>query len=679
MPRSFALALVALALASPAFVAAPPVPRDPPAKPGFTAAPRDQAPAKPGGAGGAWAEAPERLLPPSTQLYLRWDGLTAHPDAYQKSIWGGIMAGPTGDNIRALVARAPKLLGASVLADPLLDGKSPAELKANLTDLKATEKLIGLLTDKGALVAAEVREPAPTLKGVGQALGGLVGGKLPGAEAIIPDAQMTVIVPDVGDRADVIYGSLRLLFRKVEEKIEPFEAGGRKGFRLNLPSDGPVHPHVAWWVEGKHFVFYTGTRKPADVIAEMATNATKGGLTGHPLFQRCIRTGEFESVTRGFVDTGKMMDLAKGLAGPFVPGLKERLDGTGLAGVKAVVFASGFDGKESRALYEIDVPGERKGLTKVLKNVPLGVADLPPMPPDVSRFSALRVDPAATYDAGLGVIDLLAMNAEFGVEDDAKKNVAAAIKARKAYLMRETDKFLGISVTDDLLPYLGDRVVTFQSPTEGLQVFGTVVCISVKDADKVRIAADRVQRAIEAIASSPVKVRKKTLKGVEYREFYSRGFGFITPTYAVVGDWLVVAGHPQMVQGVILRSKGDLEKWAPDAATAKRLAKMPTDGCGLQYCDPKSSIGNLCCIGPLALGTLGLRNQFTEQNETDFNPIDMGVVPNAHELGRHLFPNLTITRDDGKTIRIEVNESFSLPLEAVGAEPFAFALLTAAF
>ena len=72
----------------------------------------------------------------------------------------------------------------------------------------------------------------------------------------------------------------------------------------------------------------------------------------------------FESITRGFVDTGKMVGLAKSLAGPFVPGLKERLDGTGVSGLKAVVFTSGFDGKESRASYEFDAPGERKGCTQ---------------------------------------------------------------------------------------------------------------------------------------------------------------------------------------------------------------------------------------------------------------------------------------------------------------------------
>jgi hypothetical protein len=648
MPRLLAPALVLLAFTSPVCAAEPPQ---------------------------LAADAPEKLLPASTQLYVRWDGVTAHNKAYKESIWGPVMAGPSGDSVRLLLARGPKLLGANVLADPLIEGRSPLDLKANLADLKAVEKLVDVIADKGVLIAAEVREPGPSLRGIGGAIGGLIGGKVPGAEALMPDAQLLVIAPDAGDKAEVFNGSLRLLFKKMEVKIEPLAAGGRKGFQLVIDAgDAPVKPHVAWWTEGKHFVFYAGTRKPAVVIDEMKAAASKGGLTGHPLFQRCVRLGDFESVTRGFLDSGTVVNLAKNLAGPFVPGLRERLDGTGVGGLKAVVFSSGFDGKESRALYEIDAPGRREGVLKALKNTPLGLNDLPPLPPDVSRFSALRLDPAATFDAGLSVVDLLTMNEEFGVEDVPGKKQADIIKARKAYLKREADKFLGISVDDDLLPHLGDKLVVFQSPTEGLQVFGTVVCISVKDAAKVRTAADRVQRAIEAIANTPVKVRKKTLKGVEYREFYARGFGVITPTYAVMDDWLVVAGHPQAIQGMILRSKGDLEKWSPDAGTKARLAKMPADGCGLQFCNPKSTVGNLCTIGPFFLSAFGLRDFSSEGNEKDFDPLDVGIVPNAHELGRHLFPNLTVTRDDGKTIRVEVNESFSLPLEVVGLEPFAVAI-----
>lgn len=620
--------------------------------------------------------APERLLSPTTQLYLRWDGITAHNEAYKRSTWGSVMAGPTGDSVRALVAKGPKRLGSSALAAPLLDGNSPAELKANLADLKAAEKFIDLIADKGVIVAGEVREPAPTIRGVSGALTGLFSGKAPGAEAVLPDAQLFVIVPNSADQADVLFGSIRLLMRKGANKIEAFAANGRKGYQFVPPKDGapPFPVYNAWWTEGPHFVFYAGTRAPEVVMDELTANATKGGATEHPLFQRAAKLGEYESVARGFVDTGRLTGLAKSLAGPFVPGLKERLDGIGLDGLKAVVFSSGFDGKESRARYEFDVPGERKGLAKVLKNTPLGLNDLPPMPTDVSRFTALRLDPAATYDAGLNLVESLTLGQEFGVEEGAKKP-ADLLKARKDYLSREADKFLGIAVKDDLLPHLGDKLVLFQSPSEGLSVFGQVVCLSCKDPVKVKAATDNIQRALEAVAGSPIKVRKKVLKGVEIREFYARGFGILTPSYAIVGEWLVVSPHPQAVQGFILRAKGDLDRWAPDAGTAKRLAKMPQDGCGLQFCNPKSTAQNLCCIGPLVLNTIELQSRFNE-SETDFNPIDVGFVPNAHELSRHLFPNLTVTRDDGKTIRIEVNESFSLPLEVVGLEPFAFGGLT---
>lgn len=650
MNRPFAAALVALALAAPARAA-------------------DSDPV------------PEKLLPATTQLYVRWDGVTAHNDAYKKSVWGPVMAGPTGDSVRTLVAKGPQLLGAAVLADPLLAGQAPSELKANLADLKAAEKFVDLIADKGIIVAGEVREPAPTIKGIGSAVTGLLGGKMPAVGAVMPDAQLLVIVPGAADKANVLNGTIRLLMRKGENKIEAFTAKGRSGFQLVVPKEGapPFPVFAAWWAEGAHFVFYFGTRKPEAVMDEFAANAVKGGLAASPLYQRAAKLGDFESVARGFVDAGRVVGLAKSLAGPFVPGLSERLDAVGLGALKAVVFSSGFDGKESRALYELDVPGERKGFAKALKNTPIGLSDLPPMPPDVSRFSALRIDPAAAYDAGLSLVDMLMMGQDFGVEDGAKKKPGELIKARKEYLAREADKFLNVNVADDVLPHLGDKLVLFQSPTEGLSVFGQVICISCKDPAKIKTATDNIQRALEGIANSPIKVRKKVLKGVEIREFHARGFGVVTPTYALVGEWLVVGGHPQAVQGVVLRTKGELEKWAPDAETAKRLAKMPQGGCGLQFCNPKSTAQNLCCIGPMFFSVFDQRNRFNENSETDFNPSDVGLIPNAHELSRHLFPNLTVTRDDGKTIRIEVNESFSLPAEVIGLEPIAFAVLVFAF
>jgi hypothetical protein len=620
-------------------------------------------------------EPPEKLLSPATQLFIRWDGVTGHANAYKGSALGSAMAGPTGDTVRNLLAKGPKLLGANLLAEPLLDGKPPEELKAVHADLKNAEKVVDLLIDKGAILAAEINEPRPTLGGIGKAIGGLLNGNGPAPDSFLPDARVFVIVPDAADKAEVLFGGIRLLVRKADERIDPLPpALDRKGFTL-VYGDKSNPVRIAWWLEGKHFVFYAGSAAVESAVKGVRDNAAKGGLMSHPLYQRCLKTGQFESVARGYVDAAAVVGLAKRLAGPFVPGLTEKVNAVGLGNLNAVVFSSGFNGKESRALFEFDLPGPRKGLAKIIKSKPVTLADLPPLPPDVSRFSMLRIDPTGAYDAGLVAFDTLAANESFGVEDQAKTPEESA-RLRKAYIERELNKFLGLNAKEELLPYLGDKLVIYQTPTEGLSVFGTVICISVKDADKVRAATDRLQRGLEALASSPMKIRRKLLHGVEIREVYSRGFGIITPSYAVVGDWLVIAGHPQPVQGFVMRHQRALEQWKPDAATAARLEKMPADAIGIQYCRPESVVQNLCCIGPLFLSTI---TRFNQNNSTEFDPLDIGLIPNGHELGRHLFPNLTFTRDDGKTVRIEVNDSFSVPLEFLGFEPFAFAVLTGIF
>src|SRR5262249_22311116 len=77
-------------------------------------------------------------------------------------------------------------------------------------------------------------------------------------------------------------------------------------------------------------------------------NTAKGGVTGHPLFQRSLKTGQFESVARGFVDAGSLISLVRRPAGPFVPRIGPRVDALGLSNLKAVGFASRFHGRASR-------------------------------------------------------------------------------------------------------------------------------------------------------------------------------------------------------------------------------------------------------------------------------------------------------------------------------------------
>jgi hypothetical protein len=624
---------------------------------------------------------PEELLPLTTQLYARWDGIAKHNAAYRASVWGGVMDGPTGDSIRAVIAKAPKLLGSNLLAKPLLDGKSPGELRSVHGDLKNAEHLIDLIAANGVVVGAEVGGPAPTLEGLGNAFERLTSGKNLPPDTFLPQGRMIIIIPDVGERSEILFSSIRLALREqAPELIQKLpEATGRKGYFAKPKSNEPLHS--GWWMEGKHFVLYVGTDSVEAAIKSLSANAERGGLTDHPLFNHCNKCGPdlgFNSVTRGFVDTDKVIGLVRRLGGPFVPGLTQRFDDLGLNNFQSIVFNSGFDGKNSRAVYEIALKGERKGLAKIIKPLPLTLNDLPPMPPDVTRFSALRLDLPAIYDLGLGVVEagLATRGNKLGI--DKAKNSADEIRLRKKYLNREVTKFAGIPVKEELLPYLGDKVVQFQSPVEGLNVFGTVVAISCKDPAKVEAIVDQLQQGLVANLGL-VKVRKKMLLGVGIREIYGRDFGFATPTYAVVGDWLVFALHPQLVQGIILRSKGELPKWKPDAATSARLATLPTDAVGIQFCDPKSTVTNLCCVGPLFLSLVANINFGQRSNEDEFEPLEVGYIPNGHELSRHLFPNLTVTTDTGRSIRIETNESFSLPAEFMGFEMFTFFALTRAF
>lgn len=620
--------------------------------------------------------APEKLLSPSTQIYVRWDGITPHKAAYKGSAWGGVMSGPTGKNLIALLDKLPEFLGPEMLGTPLLDGQPLEELRKVQTDLKLVGKLPDLIADHGAMIVLEVREPKPTAAGLIKAVGGAIQGdpkKGNLADSFMPDVRFFLIVPNVGDKAEALFAPTRLFNRSSASLVaKPLDAGLKVTgfFWPDLQSSGV---QMAEWVMDGHYVEYIGTAAPSDVINTMRTNSKNGGITNLPLYKRAAGLKGFESVARGFVDVGAALGLTKKLAGPLIPGLAERLDDTGIGCVSSIVFSTGFDGKESRATWEIDTAGERKGLAKILKNAPVSLKDLPPLPADCSRFSALRVDWAAVFDAGINTTEALLFEEQFGVEGD-KASVAELIKVRRDFLRTELDKATGISVKEDLIPHLGDLFVMYQSPCEGLQVFGQCVAISCKDPTAVRNAVDRMQRAVSAGIGNQTKVRKKMYEGVEMREIYSREFGFVVPCYAVVGDWLIMGGNPQLIQGFILRHKGQIESWKPDPGTAERIAKFPKGNLGIQYCNPNSTAQNMCCVGPLFLGAF---SAFSFGRDT-FDPIDVGIVPNAHELGKHLFSNLAATYDDGKTIRVEVNESLSLPMDFIGFDPFLFAIFTAA-
>src|SRR5205823_5358209 len=147
-------------------------------------------------------------------------------------------------------------------------------------------------------------------------------------------------------------------------------------------------------------------------------------------------------------------------------------------------------------------------------------------------------------------------------------------------------------------------------------------------------------------ANTEVTLKKRTYHGVELREVRVKAQGFFfVPTYAIHKGWLVISLFPQPVHGYILRAEGEMASWKPSSRVQAAFDKLDKEFMSVSYSDPRPSLQTLWSVAP-TIG--GLVNSFSP--ELNF---DVGSLPNAQEATRHLFPNVSVTTDDGKMIRTD--------------------------
>jgi hypothetical protein len=571
-------------------------------------------------------DTPESLLPATTQVYLRFDGLDAHRAAYAKTALGQMLQGDTGTFFTSLFKQLEEGASAAATLSQLLGGASPQQMKKMQADAKAIARLPGLLSDKGFLLALEVRSLEP------------------------PQGQLTLILPDAGAKPDPLFGALRLATTLAKADVKEIKVADRTVSSLNLEV-----VHLTWWVEGKHAVLTLGTDTP-EVVVKSTTTGKHARLTANPLFKRLQSFDKFETSARAFVDTGAFVTMG-GKRGPDV---RRLLDDLGLAGLKSLVLYSGYDGKASRDLVEWDMPGPRKGLLTLLGGKSFRLADVPPLPPDVVSWSMTNFDTGTLYDTLVQAVE------------NVVRLVSPDDVAKVKGFLQEADKALGIDLRKDLLGTLGDRLAQYSSPGEGPLALGQTILLRVKDADKLQGALDQAIKGLAQAAGVDVQIKKRNYRGAELRMVQVRQQGFIfVPTYTIVDGWLAVSLFPQPIEGYIARLKGTLPAWKPSPEVEEALRQMPKEFISISWSDPRPSVTQLLSIAPLIGGAVA---SFAPQ--VDF---DVSTVPNAQEVTRHLFPNVTVTTDDGKTLRSETRASLSLPFDLAGLDTYAILGLVSAF
>lgn len=580
------------------------------------------------------ATVPEQLLSRETVLYFRYDGLESHRKAYEQTAMGEVMKGELGEFVDYVIKLVKDSLGPVLVKGQLLEGTSPEQMKHVRNGFTQFPSLVETLSRNGLLIGVEIIDPT-TFR-----------------------AQLTVVFPNGGQEKNkkALDAGLRMAAALGKVSVKESKTDGRAVTEIDPKSTAPVR--IAWWPEGNHLVFTLGT---ADLSHTVGLAARKRpSLLEHPLYKSLAGFKKYETAARGFVDLERVTKLA----GIYPPAGK-LIDQLGLRTLKSVTAQFGFEGRQQRSTVVVNFAGPRQGIWAALASgKDLDLAQLPPIPPDVTGFQAVQVDFPAVYDAVLQAIA--------GISEA----VAPEQKLAFPVLQAGVDQALGFDMKKDLLGTLGPTVLFYTSPAEGPLSLGFSVVIQVKDAAKLQESLSTLYRSLPAALGADISVKKQSFRGVDLQvlRFAQQGF-FLLPTLAIHNDWLVLGLFPQNVQGFIMRNSGKYSAWKPSAQTEQTLAaarKLAPNGrvLSLGVSDPRPSFNQLCTVAPFVGG---LANSFAPGS------FDVSKIPNAQSITEPLFPNVSMVVDDGDGIRMESYDSFSLPLNIASSDSFLIAVFSSSF
>lgn len=547
-------------------------------------------------------EVAERYLSPTSQFYLRWDGFVGHEDAFDKTASGQLMKGETGAFLRNLWTYLNHLAEIGLKQDQV-----DRDVAALVKELPSVFKSIG---QSGFAMSIDVRGVNP------------------------PEIEAAFVFPRSGGPN----GSLS----KVVKKVLEVTRADVKELRVQDAVFQHFNVEMLHWAfgsEGDTAVMVVGTVDPAVVIRR---GSDKGNnITKNPLYGQLKSFKEFQVWSHGFIDLAAIVKPAANIS----PQIARLIEDLGLNGFKSLTFQSGFDGPAERSITDLNMVGERKGLMLFTKGRTMTINELPILPADVSTFSAATMNAPLMYDAVTQMVEGGVRVFSPDVADGIKESV------------KQIEQLVGIKIREELLGSLGDIVVRYNTPSEGIFGMGAVTMIQVKDSKKLLTALDNLHKTFPGIPGVEFEFKKRTYRGVDLVELHM-GSSFTTPTFAIHKGWLIYANYPQSVHGYILRADGTLPTWKADEKFQKALAPFPKQFVSLSYSDPRPSLEMLLSFFPPILSAA---NGVTRQFLPELKAFDIGSIPHPQEASRFLFPNISISTDDGKRFRMDTRASIALP------------------
>lgn len=551
----------------------------------------------------AFAQGSEKYLPSGSQIVVQVDAAKATKAAYDRTVYGQMMNGDTG-----------KFWGE--FYKWILDS---AETAANEFQMPSKEdvalikdglKLLERLSEEGIAFGVEVNQAWP------------------------PQARAVVVAPQLAAGKPNIIQLLTDLRAKAvnagaQGEIKDVKINGRAVSVVEIPMVG----ELGWWAEGKDFVFTLGTAPVAEHVK--AIEAGTAGLAKNAAYKKLIDLGSFPTRSRAYIDVPSLVKL-----GDKFEAAAKTIDALGLRGIGPILTISGYDGPAQREISEVELTAPRKGLAALISSTKFSLADLPPMPSDLTSFSAYSANPGKVYGTGYEIAEKVL---NIFIPEQAE-NVLEGIKAFEAVI--------GVDLQKDVFTNFDDLTVTYSSPSEALGLGATL--FKVKDEAKLKKAIAAAAAALPNFPGVDSGIKKRNYRGVDVFTLQINTPGnFSNTSFAVHKGFLVYSSYPQGVHGYILRAEGKLPVWKADDRLTKSLDALPKQFSGITYSDPRGTYESLLSAMP---PIISFANGFTAL-VPGLTPFDVSQVPHAQEATLGLFPTISLVIDDGKKVRTDTRSS----------------------
>ena len=250
-------------------------------------------------------------------------------------------------------------------------------------------------------------------------------------------------------------------------------------------------------------------------------------------------------------------------------------NGTGLAGLKQIAIAAGFDGKDWMESAYVAAPAPRTGLLKMIDGGPLS-ADL------------LKVVPKTSTEVAAGRFNLAGFVAQIR---DGIGQFDPAMRDQFNGALQQVNQMVGMDVQKDLLGVFGNEWVAYNDPAIGGFGFaGAVLVNHLTDAVKAERSLTQVEQFINQMIAANLHEEGMSIA------FHNRKIGdltvhylaipLVTPAWAIKDGNLYVALFPQMVTGAAGFVSGKEPSIMENADFLAILKRLGAENAGsVQYVD----------------------------------------------------------------------------------------------